>query len=391
MNFREISCKCPKCGETFVLSDAIEEQAFDQIRSELKALNDSDIEARIEAEKLSAIEEGKKIATEAAIQQAQLRQKKLEEQEAELNAIKLSQIEKDSELKRLKQQQESTIALKIAQEKNHWEAEKNSSETALKLKIQQLTEDLRKASDRAQQGSMQAQGEASELAIENTLQTMFPSDEVTEIKKGQRGADCILLVKNNVGRPAGKILFESKDTKNFSADWIKKLKNDAISEGAQISVLVTSALPADNQKAHLREGVWICGFHEYQILVRALRQSLIDLAKVVSSEQAREEKAQVMYDFLTSQEFAHTVEQMISPIFRMHEQLQKEKRSITRLWKERETLIEGSISGTESLYMKIQGIARINLPTVKGLEAIEDLSDLSNEEQREPNETLKPH
>ena len=108
--------------------------------------------------------------------------------------------------------------------------------------------------------------------------------------------------------------------------------------------------------------------------MRALRQSLIDVAKATASEEAREGKAQVMYDFLTSQEFAHTIEQMIGPIFRMHEQLQKEKRAMTKLWKERETLIEGSISGTESLYMKIQGIAQVNLPPVAGMEAIEDLT-----------------
>jgi hypothetical protein len=82
-----------------------------------------------------------------------------------------------------------------------------------------------------------------------------------------------------------------------------------------------------------------------------------------------------MYDFLVGQEFANTITQMLGPIFRMEEQLQKEKRSITRLWKERETLIEGSISGSQSLYMKIQGIAQVNLPPVQGLEAIEDFSE----------------
>ena len=121
--------------------------------------------------------------------------------------------------------------------------------------------------------------------------------------------------------------------------------------------------------------MFVCGFNEYTILVQALRKSLMDVAKATASEEAREGKAQVMFDFLTSQEFANIIEQMISPIFRMNEQLQKEKRSITRLWKERETLIEGSIAGTENLYMKIQGIAQVNLPSVKGLDAIEDLSN----------------
>ena len=84
------------------------------------------------------------------------------------------------------------------------------------------------------------------------------------------------------------------------------------------------------QKAHIRDGVWICGFSEYQILITALRNSLIEISKVVATEEAREEKAQVM-DFLTSQEFAGTIEQMIRPIVRMQEQLEKRKSSHWRL------------------------------------------------------------
>ena len=222
---------------------------------------------------------------------------------------------------------------------------------------------------------MQVQGEASELAIEDTLADLFPGDDVVEVKKGQRGGDCLLIVKNKLGRSVGKILVESKNTKSFSSAWITKLKSDAIDEVAQVSVLITTAWPSHTDKAHLKDGVWVCGFHEYPLLIRALRQSLIDLARVTAAETVREDKAQIMYDFLTSPEFAHTVEQMIRPIIRMNDQLQKEKRSITRLWKERETLIESSMSGMDSLYMKIQGIAQVNLPPVAGMEAIEDLSE----------------
>ena len=374
MNLKDIACKCPKCGKPFALGDALEEQAVEQVRAELAALNNEDVEARINSEKARALNEGKNLAIKESLAQATAKQKELDNAMEELNAVRLVQVEKDSEITKLRNQQEAAIALKLAEKKSQWDAEKISTETALKLQIQQLTDDLRKASERAEQGSTQRQGEAGELAIEETLEHMFPRDEVIEVKKGQRGADCILLVKNSMGRSVGKILFESKNTKTFASDWVPKLKEDAISEGVKISVLVTTAWPSDNKKTHMRDGVWVCGFHEYPILVRALRQSLIDVAKATASEEAREGKAQVMYDFLTSQEFAHTIEQMIGPIFRMHEQLQKEKRAMTKLWKERETLIEGSISGTESLYMKIQGIAQVNLPPVAGMEAIEDLT-----------------
>ena len=348
MNLKEINCKCPKCGSDFKLGDALEEHAIEQVRSEIAALNDDEIQRRIDAEKKQALEYGKQKAQQELLEQVKARQEVLDQKTSELNQLKLKNLESDAQIKQLQNEQNAAIMLKLAEQKAQFEADKIKSETEYKLQVQQLTDDLKRATERAEQGSMQVQGEASELAIEGTLADLFPGDEVVEVKKGQRGGDCLLIVKNNSGRSVGKILIESKNTKSFSTAWITKLKSDAIDDGAQVPVLVTSAWPSDNDKAHFKDGVWVCGFHEYQVLIRALRQSLIDVARATAAETVREDKAQVMYDFLTSSEFAHTIEQMITPILRMNDQLQKEKRSITRLWKERETLIESSISGMDS-------------------------------------------
>ena len=375
MNLKEINCKCPKCGSDFKLGDALEEHAIEQVRSEIAALNDDEIQRRIDAEKKQALEYGKQKAQQELLEQVKARQEVLDQKTSELNQLKLKNLESDAQIKQLQNEQNAAIMLKLAEQKAQFEADKIKSETEYKLQVQQLTDDLKRATERAEQGSMQVQGEASELAIEGTLADLFPGDEVVEVKKGQRGGDCLLIVKNNSGRSVGKILIESKNTKSFSTAWITKLKSDAIDDGAQVPVLVTSAWPSNNDKAHFKDGVWVCGFHEYQVLIRALRQSLIDVARATAAETVREDKAQVMYDVLTSSELAHTIEQMITPILRMNDQLQKEKRSITRLWKERETLIESSMSGMDSLYMKIQGIAQVNLPPIAGMEAIENLSE----------------
>lgn len=373
MGINDMNCKCPTCGETFALGDALEEQAVEQVRAELATLNDEELAKKVEDARKFAIEEGKRLGAKSALDQASKKQKQLDEAQAALDELRLAQVGKDSELQKLKQNQKTAIALELASQKTELEAEKDRAEASLKLQIAQLRGDLQKATARAEQGSMQAQGEATEIALEETLRNIFPNDDVVEIKKGQRGADCILVVRNPAARPVGRILFECKDTKTFLSDWVPKLKADAIAKGAQIPVLVTTSWPSGADRAHLRDGVWICGFHEYQVLVKALRQSLLDVARVTAAEEAREGKAQVMYDFLTGQEFAHTIEQMIGPIFRMHDQLEKEKRALTRQWKERETLINGVIDGTESLYMKLQGIAQVNLPAIEGMEQIEQL------------------
>ena len=271
MSLKEITCKCPKCGESFELGDGLEEQAIEQARAELASLNDEDIQQRIDAEKRKALEEGKKQAQVDILKQAQKKQDELDEIQSQLTALKLEKVNSESEIKKLNQQQEAAIALKLAEQKSLLDAEQNKTDTAHKLQIQQLTDDLKRATQRAEQGSMQAQGEASEIAIEDTLRQLFPSDEVIEVKKGKPGADCVLVVRNSAGRSVGKILLESKDTKNFSESWITKLKTDSINEGAKFSVLVTRAWPSGVSKAHLRDGVWVCGLHEYQILLGAFR------------------------------------------------------------------------------------------------------------------------
>ena len=77
---------------------------------------------------------------------------------------------------------------------------------------------------KAEQGSMQMQGEVMELAIEEWLAAQFPLDTIEEIKKGARGGDCIQIVNTHSHQNCGTIYYESKRTKDFQANWIEKFK-----------------------------------------------------------------------------------------------------------------------------------------------------------------------
>ena len=385
MSLENIDCKCPECGVEFTLDKAIGEQTLSKVQDELSKLSDKEIQKKIDAATETAIKKGKEMAQEQMLEKAKESANELNATKDELAALKLQKVNIETEKKRLEATQQTAIALELARQKNEIETKQDREKRQLMLQIETLKNDVKKASDRAEQGSMQAQGEAGELLIEDTLRSMFPHDDISEIKKGVRGADCLLTVKNNMARSVGKINIEAKDAKNFANSWIKKLKDDSLSIGANFSVLITTVWPSDNQKAHMRDGVWICGYADYQILIQALRNTLFELSRAVAAEGAREEKAHVMYDFLTGQEFAATIEQMISPIVRMREQLDKEKRAFAMQWKERETLINGCLDGAGNLYGKIQGIARVNLPSISGLDSLEALGyEVLDEEVSEP-------
>ncbi len=151
---------------------------------------------------------------------------------------------------------------------------------------------------KSEQGSMQLQGEVQELALEELLKAAFPFDIISEVGKGVRGADCIQTVRNNFGQECGKIIFESKRTKDFASDWIEKLKADMRSQGADVAVIVTQALPKDMDRFGEKDGVWICSFAEVKPIVQMLRDGIIKISSALKSQENRGDKMHLLYDYL---------------------------------------------------------------------------------------------
>ena len=110
----------------------------------------------------------------------------------------------------------------------------------LEKKLDDQTKLAEEMKRKAEQGSMQLQGEIQELEIENILREMYPFDKITEVKKGQRGADVIQVVRTNQGNECGKIYYESKRTKNFDHGWLQKLRDDNLEAKADVLVIVTA-------------------------------------------------------------------------------------------------------------------------------------------------------
>ena len=166
--------------------------------------------------------------------------------------------------------------------------------------IDQLNTKLKEAQRKAEQGSMQLQGEVQELAIEEWLQSQFPLDTIEPIKKGARGGDCIQIVNTRSKQHCGQIYVESKRTKGFQPLWIEKFKADIRERGADIGVLVTQVLPSDMDRMGIKDGIWICTFEEFKGLCVVLRESIIRVSHVVSNQDNKGDKMTMLYTFLTS-------------------------------------------------------------------------------------------
>ncbi len=302
--------------------------------------------------------------------------KEKSEQVKELNRSK-AEIEK---LKREKSEMREQVEAESQKKLNEMlftekdkirKAEEDRNELRFK-ELQKQLEDQKKLTEemkrKQEQGSMQLQGEVQELAIEEWLIAQFPLDSIEEIKKGARGGDCIQIVNTRTHQNCGKIYYESKRTKDFQAGWIEKFKNDIRDKGADIGVLVTDARPSDMERMGLRDGIWICSFDEFKGLCAVIRESIVQLSNALSSQENKGDKMHMLYDYLTSTTFRMQVEAIVEGFSQMKVALDSEKRSMQRIWKEREKQIEKVITNTIDMYGSIKGIAGSAIQPVKALE-----------------------
>jgi hypothetical protein len=217
-----------------------------------------------------------------------------------------------------------------------------------------LAEEMRRKSE---QGSMQLQGEVQELMLEELLAATFPFDKIEEVGKGVRGADCIQIVRNQFGIETGKIIYESKRTKDFSNDWIEKLKNDMRGLGADVAVIVTQAFPKDMDRFGERDGVYICTFTEVKSVALVLRNAILKVYDAKKSQDNKGDKMVMLYDYLIGSEFSEQWKAIREGFMSMKLSIQRERDAMEKLWKAREKQLEKVLLNAAHIRGSIEGIA----------------------------------
>ncbi len=221
-----------------------------------------------------------------------------------------------------------------------------------------------------EQGSQQLQGEVQELELESLLSAKFPGDNIEPVPKGEHGGDVIHRVLGTLGQPCGTILWESKRTKNWSDSWLPKLREDQRSAKAELAVIVSKTLPSDVETFDLIEGVWVTNPRSALAVALALRHSLIELAAARQTSEGQQTKMEMVYQYLTGPRFRHRVQAIVEKFSDMHDDLDRERKTMTRLWAKREAQIRGVIDATAGMYGDLQGIAGKTLQEIEGLNLV---------------------
>lgn len=322
--------------------------------------------------------------------QLRMLQQTNQEQEEKLREARRQELDflrKEQELRNKEEALEIASQRKILEARNQLtevirkeETERSQlreSEFQLRMReMEKQLEDQRKLAEemkrRAEQGSMQLQGEVQELVLEEMLRAAFPFDEVLEVGKGVRGADCIQTIRNQFGQDCGKIIYESKRTKDFSKEWVEKLKADMRSQGADVAILVTQTMPRDMDRFGDRDGIWICTFTEVKALALVLRDGVMKVAGALKSQENKGDKMHMLYNYLTSSEFAEQWKAIREGFQAMKLSIQKEREAMEKLWKAREKQLEKVLLNAAHIKGSVEGIAGTDSVDLKLLEDAAD-------------------
>jgi hypothetical protein len=239
--------------------------------------------------------------------------------------------------------------------------------------MQKQIEDLKRKSE---QGSQQLQGEVQELQLEGLLRANFPHDGIVPVPKGEFGGDTIQQVATPFGQQCGKILWESKRTRNWSDGWLQKLRDDQRAAKADAAILVSQALPKSIELFGQIDGVWVTAPKCAVAVAMAIRHALIEVTMARKSGEGQQTKMEAMYHYLTGPRFRHRVEAIVEKFTDMQADLERERRAMQKAWAKREAQIQGIIQATSGMWGDMQGIAGRSLQEIEGLdfdgEAIED-------------------
>ncbi len=397
---------CPNCGKKIPLTETLTHQIKDNLRKEFEvkanelelALAKREKELTEETEKIEKTKQSlekqvserlkaetdklKREAKKEAIASLEVEFKDLREQNAEkekkLEEARKAELEFRKKMRELEEQKKN-IELEVARniDKEREKIKQNAleiftDEHRLKdlekeKKISDMLKTIEELKRKAQQGSMQTQGEVLELDIESLLKTKFPTDEIEPVSKGMRGADILQKIFSK-GQYCGTIIWEAKHTKAWSDAWISKLKDDQRAVKAEIAVLATETMPKGvNSFTHIN-GIWVTDFSLVGNLAEVLRKGIIDIFQQKRSAVGKNEKMEFLYGYLSGPEFKQKVEAIVDAFKAMKEDLDHERRSMTRMWAKREKQIERVILNTGAMYGDMQGIIGASLPQIKLLE-----------------------
>ncbi|MDD4530670.1 MAG: DUF2130 domain-containing protein [Candidatus Gracilibacteria bacterium] len=387
---------CPKCGTNINLDEISKAKYNEDLKKNEEKLKE-DFAKREEEIKKEMWIKALKVAEEK--QQEEIKKRELEtmdlknrlgeaekkQQESIKQELELRKKTRELEEKSKNQEIENARKLDEERKKMAEEIEKNQAklmeeklliiqedhrkkELEKDKQMDNLKKSLEEANRKAMQGSQQIQGEILENELKIILISKFPIDIIEDIATGKRGADVVQKVRNNYGHESGVIVWEAKNTKHWTESWVVKLKEDRLRVGAVVSIIVTTDLPEGIKYFGFYKDIYVTDWEHIEVLTQILREQIISMDKLKNSLVGKDEKMEVIYNYLTSTEFRDKIQNVVEAFSTMKNDLEKEKRAMEKIWSAREKQLDRVMLNTTRLYGDMEGLIGSKLQKIDYLE-----------------------
>jgi hypothetical protein len=410
---------CPNCKQAFLLNDALSAESKAMLEKEMQASTLAAIE-KVKHQMLQQVDQDKiamreqmnqflkqkeeetaalKIKTlqEAAAAQTLLKKKFEDEMSSKITFLEQDNLNKEQQIKKAQLQELEIMQLQAAI-KNKEQQSALEMQKALLAKEQEMKDAiLKSATEQAEskyllqlqeahqkldqqkkliddqqkkmsQGSTEQQGEAQENIIKERLQKLFVFDEITDVKKGAKGADLVQTVRNTSGEICGTILYESKNTRNWSNDWVEKLAADMRAQNGDVAIIVSQVLPANIKAIGQDKGIWICGFKEFEGVAAMLRDGIVKVFESKKSQENKGDKMVMLYNFLNSNEFKQQWQGILTGFKKMKDNIDAQRNYFIKSYAEQDKIVDNILINGNTFIGNIKGIAGAGLDEVKLLE-----------------------
>jgi hypothetical protein len=174
-------------------------------------------------------------------------------------------------------------------------------------------------------------------------------------------------VINQGGQNCGLILWEAKRTKTWNERWLPKMHHDQLKANAVLGLIVSTTTPKGVETFDCVDGIWVTKPRYAVPLAVALRQSMIDSSEGRLAAEGQRTKTELVYQYLTGPRFRQRIEAIVETFTDMQMDLDRERKTVMRLWAKREEQLKGVLDSSAGLYGDLQGIAGQAVPELEQL------------------------
>ena len=367
--------ECPHCGESFDVSvqmkanieKSVRSKITSQVRDEMESTYKQRLNERLESKdnELEHLQKSlKQLKSESKeLKNAKRNLEKLKEEQEDLIEDEVRKARRE-EKKRLKAELEERISERLKEGLG----DKEITIKELEISLERQAKKIQELQDAASRSHSELQGESLEKAALETLSNLYPLDALNEISKGAYGADIEQFVRTKLGSTAGKILYECKFVKNWKDEWINKIRSDGT--GFDILVVVSTVLPEGMETFGKIDDVFVCRFHELEVVSNLLRFALLKTDSLKTIEEHKESIQERVANYISGPEFSFVLENIMKAYTEIEDSIRMEEGYMKKQWKARRHRLQTVVDSIAKMLGTLDAIggAQFNLPDLPRFE-----------------------